>query len=147
MPRETFKHLYQIGNAIKRSIQYCEQEEIRKACFIALDKLQNVLIQELQNLPAITYVIKAEVYDDPARQLREIKEIQAKHPYEKIEFKRDDYYPEWTCSNCAVKAGCRVAGVHTLSWHNGKCCVCCEEIAVTHPRNYCYPQFVKGQFK
>lgn len=58
-----------------------------------------------------------------------------------------DNYPEWTCSECAEKAGGRFPENTVSAWHIGECQVCNEQQAVTQPRAFRYPIFVKGQFK
>lgn len=47
-------------------------------------------------------------------------------------------YPERVCQICGKKA----SKFFTISnWEEGKCDVCGREAAVTHPRDYGYPDF------
>lgn len=48
-------------------------------------------------------------------------------------------YPVWVCSPCAEKAGGRWPKGHVATFHVGICHVCGEEIAVTEPRDWRYP--------
>ena len=50
-------------------------------------------------------------------------------------------YPSWVCADCAEKAGGNMPAHHIATWHNGKCGVCEQEVAVTEPRDYRHPKF------
>ena len=49
-------------------------------------------------------------------------------------------YPAWVCSSCAEKAGGKWPKGHVATFHSGICHVCGELVAVTEPRDWCYPK-------
>ena len=53
-----------------------------------------------------------------------------------------DVYPTWVCNDCGLKAsGGKCFTVSTF--HMSICDVCKEDKAVTEPRDFYYPDFIK----
>lgn len=56
---------------------------------------------------------------------------------------KSEWYPTWTCHECAVDNGGAMVKSHLATWHSGVCDVCRENKPVTEPRDYRYPKFKK----
>ena len=89
MNRENLLKALKLYPEFKCYIQTMRDHYRREHAINCLNTLREIMLAEIDDLPSLEYFIRAEIYDDPVRQLREIKVIQAQHPYEKIEFKRE----------------------------------------------------------
>lgn len=54
-----------------------------------------------------------------------------------------EWYPTWTCEECALKYGGRIIPNHVATYHDDICDICEKYIQVTEPRDYCYPKYPK----
>lgn len=55
-------------------------------------------------------------------------------------------YPDWICTFCAKENGGKWPDGHIGTFHNGVCGWCGEEVQVTEPRDWGYPNFKKVRF-
>jgi hypothetical protein len=51
-------------------------------------------------------------------------------------------YPSWICGACAMKNG-GYRRISISTYHNGTCGWCGEEVVVTEPRDWGYPNYNK----